>query len=66
MPSSSISCLLTVACQSCDVLEVQACGRQKRLLFGLCVVDGRETEGKGHGDPRREQIRKGWKMKNIM
>ena len=23
-------------------------------MFGLGVVDGRETEGKGHRDPRRE------------
>lgn len=55
LPSSSrIRRLVTVACQSHNVLEVQASGRQTRLLFGLSVVDGRETEGKGHEDPRRE------------
>lgn len=67
LPSSpSISRLLTVACRSRDVLEVQACGRQRRL-FGLAVVDGRETEGERARRPQeRERIRKGWKMKNIM
>lgn len=27
-------------------------------MFGLSVVDGRKTEGKGHRDPRRERKRK--------
>ncbi|CAJ1058370.1 Hypothetical predicted protein, partial [Xyrichtys novacula] len=58
LPKSLPVCEAAIDCQSPDVLEVQACGGLRRLAFGLGVVDGREREGKGHGDPRRERANK--------
>ncbi|KAK5865262.1 hypothetical protein PBY51_016438 [Eleginops maclovinus] len=46
-----VCCWLTAACQSRDVLEVQACGRHSRCCLVLVMLMGERRRGKGTETP---------------